>query len=246
MLAFVERVFHVNGRCHRYFQHNHVCTALSLPPGPRTHTSRRVALRLLLACASVSVTSERALGATAFEAVTGQAASSTDFPLELFTDPEGAFSLLRPSAWANDRVISTRQFARSSGVGVGPGVAFSLLLDPTENVSVLARPTPPGFTIAALGKPHVFAEGLMKTITSAPGPTRFADVVSAQHRESDGNLYYTVEYEVRTFQWARHNICVAVMKDGMLYTLNAQVPAEKWRQIAKPLRDIAQSFTLLT
>jgi PsbP len=207
-----------------------ICTAES----PAVVLPRRGVLRALIALYVARSTG-----------VADRGIAADELPLEQFTDDDGAFALLRPSNWARDRVVSTKQFARSSGVGAGPGVAFSLLLDPTENLSVLARPAPAGVTLSALGGPADFAKGLMASITSAPGPVRHATLLNTWRRVGGSNEYYAVEYLISSSQSNRHSICVAVIVKGYLYTLNIQIPVARWPLLAETMHTVAESFKVL-
>jgi PsbP len=227
--AFVPSILHVVRQSHPR-PWLAVCTAES----PAVVLPRRGVLRALLA-----------LYVARSAGVADRGIALNEFPLKQFTDDDGAFALLRPSVWARDRVVSTKQFARSSGVGAGPGVAFSLLLDPTENLSVLARPAPAGVTLSALGGPASFAKGLMASITSAPGPVRLATLLDTWRRVDSSHEYYAVEYLIRSTQFHRHNICVAVIVKGYLYTLNIQIPVTRWPLVADAMHTVAESFTVL-
>jgi hypothetical protein len=120
--------------------------------------------------------------------------------LEQYRDAAGGFALLRPSAWARDRIVDGRRFARDSGGG-GPGVAFEDVLDPTQNISVLARPVGGARQLADIGPPAGFGRKMCQAIQGGPaGSVRSARMVRAFARDGGsgdaGDVYYEVEYLV--------------------------------------------------
>jgi hypothetical protein len=50
---------------------------------------------------------------------------------------------------------------------------------------------------------------------------------------------------VETTRWARHNFAVFVVKDGLLYTFNAQASKEQWPSLEKQFVKMRDSFRLL-
>jgi hypothetical protein len=228
--------------------------SLPLPPPP--HLPRRHVLHLL---GGVCVSACHAGAAPATRAAAAGAAEP--LPLEPYRDAAGAFALLRPTAWARDAIVSTAAFAHSSGIGAGPGVAFTYLPDPSENMSVLGRPCGGSGgeggagrsgcdSLRALGTPGAFGRRLVRGIEqSAPKPLRVASMLAARERLGHAHgvdvLYYEVEYAVSSPAWARRNICVAAARNGVLYTLNVQAPLVRWAELSGTLHAIADSFELL-
>lgn len=248
---------HVVGR-----NHGECNTLLTASVSP-LRLSRRVFLVAL-----PSVVLSRLLGCPTSAADSSETNNnSSEFPLQPYVDPEGKFRLLRPSAWVQDRIIDSSQFARRSGIGGGPGVAFTYLLDPTDNVSVFARPAAAGMSLRALGTPGSFGRRLMQSLSSAvPTNLRLATLLTARERsgcavisdseadtrysgmctdEDRDDVYYELEYQVSSPTWTRRSVCVATIKHGLIYTLNAQVDATRWNQLCSSLRDIGRSFVVL-
>jgi hypothetical protein len=68
---------------------------------------------------------------------------------------------------------------------------------------------------------------------------------SRKYLDVSGLEYYELEYQVRkrgAGGWMRHNIAVLCAHQGLLYTLNAQVSADRWDTVAPVFQTAAASF----
>lgn len=164
--------------------------------------------------------------------------SAAHLPLDIYTSPNLNFSVLHPSHWPYDAAIDTK-------ASTGLATAFADPREPTRNMSVLVRKTVIGTPLRALGSPADFSRRLVQSVAGGEGQTaRTARVVRAVERVDGGGAVYEVEYVVATKTWVRHNLCVVAVRDGLLYTLNMQVPGAAWREVKKDFREIASSFRI--
>ncbi|KAM7272893.1 hypothetical protein ACFE04_027557 [Oxalis oulophora] len=117
------------------------------------------------------------------------------------------------------------------------------------NVSVIVSPVPLDFSIEAFGEPKEVGEAIVRKIT---GSGQRADVKgtlveSTLRNDSLTNVkYYKLEFRVESPSFQRHNIAVCCVRNGTLYTLNAQAPESVWHKVKTNFNRIADSFNLIT
>ncbi|KAA6421967.1 MAG: photosystem II reaction center family [Trebouxia sp. A1-2] len=115
-----------------------------------------------------------------------------------------------------------------------------------ENISVVVAPIQPGFKLESLGTAEQAGRRFLETTVASINANREAKLLAAESRHDDtGQLYYNLEYTVKSPQFFRHNLSVYAARDGLLYTLNAQCPEDKWTTEKDKLTVAAKSFALL-
>uniref|UniRef100_A0A0F7H1I4 Photosystem II reaction center PsbP family protein n=1 Tax=Monsonia marlothii TaxID=163685 RepID=A0A0F7H1I4_9ROSI len=118
------------------------------------------------------------------------------------------------------------------------------------NVSVIVSPISPEFSMEALGGGQEVGEAVVGTV-AAGSSRRGGDAVKGtliewRMREEAEKMvkYYEVEFKVESPSFRRHNVAVCCVRNGRLYTLNAQAPESAWPRLESDLYAIANSFTL--
>ncbi len=124
----------------------------------------------------------------------------------------------------------------------GPNILFHDLIDPNETVSLVISPVKSGKTLAELGSPGELGERLMNTALAQAAVEQKPQLVRAESRQDDKQLYYNLEYLVNTPNGTRHNLATIATSRGKLYTLNASVPESRWRKLATTLQQVVNSF----
>jgi hypothetical protein len=78
-------------------------------------------------------------------------------------------------------------------------------------------------------------------------PDISATLIDASLREdAETNVkYYKLEFRVESPSFRRHNVAVCCVRDGKLYTLNAQAPESSWKAVQKEFFAMADSFSLV-
>ncbi|KAL5566054.1 hypothetical protein UlMin_029218 [Ulmus minor] len=141
---------------------------------------------------------------------------------------------------SNDRLRNVNQPAVAFGP---PGTSGEL------NVSVIVSPVSLDFKIEAFGGPREVGEALVQTITgSGKRPEVKGTLVESTLREdSTKNVkYYELEFKVESPSFRRHNVAVFCVRNGRLFTLNAQAPESMWPEVQPDFQTIAKSFALLS
>lgn len=99
-----------------------------------------------------------------------------------------------------------------------------------------------------LGSPEAVAKSLFEKQLAPPGSGITPELVrAASRRDSQGRLYYVLEYRVAKGdidnpKWRRRNLSVLCANNGLLYTFNAQASADRWDQYAAAFQQAAGSF----
>uniref|UniRef100_A0A0F7H047 Photosystem II reaction center PsbP family protein n=1 Tax=Pelargonium echinatum TaxID=122254 RepID=A0A0F7H047_9ROSI len=115
------------------------------------------------------------------------------------------------------------------------------------NVSVIVSPVSLDFSIEAFGGPQEVGEALVRTIAgSSRVPNVKGTLIVSKLREDPTKMvkYYELEYRVESPRFERHNIAVCCVRNGRLYTLNAQAPESAWQEVESDIHVIANSFSL--
>ncbi|XP_060965575.1 psbP domain-containing protein 7, chloroplastic [Cannabis sativa] len=113
------------------------------------------------------------------------------------------------------------------------------------NVSVIVSPVSLDFKIEAFGRPNEVGETIVRTITgSGKRPeVKGTSVKSNLREDSLRNIaYYELEFRVESPSFRRHNVAVCCVRNGRLFTLNAQAPESAWPEVKLEFQRIAQSF----
>lgn len=115
------------------------------------------------------------------------------------------------------------------------------------NVSVIVSPVPIDFSIEAFGGPKEVGEALVKTVTGSGRRPELKGklLISSSREDSSKNVnYYTLEFQVESPTFKRHNVAVCCARKGRLFTLNAQSPESLWPDMKSVVYRIANSFSL--
>jgi photosystem II oxygen-evolving enhancer protein 2 len=151
--------------------------------------------------------------------------------LKSFVDGADGYQFLYPNGWLQVKVAN------------GPDVVFHDLIEVSENVSVVISPVPDGKTLPELGTPTEVGYRLGKAALAPPDSGRSAELVNAVQKESDGKIYYFLEYEVQLpNQQKRHNISSVAVSRSKLFTFNASVPEKRWKRLQPMIDEIVGSF----
>ena len=175
----------------------------------------------------------------------------------LLRHQQGAYELLVPASWLvdvtlerrrNDRLISSLDPPELRGrasrrVVVEPASAFG---PPgtagEENLSVVASEA--GFTLAQLGSAEECALRFLDALVDKGKAIQLsAALVSAGPATQQGFMF---EYTVESSRYRRHNLSLLVVAGGQLFTVTAQVPADRWAEDGPILRRCLESFRVTT
>uniref|UniRef100_A0A0F7H127 Photosystem II reaction center PsbP family protein n=1 Tax=Erodium texanum TaxID=28960 RepID=A0A0F7H127_EROTE len=149
---------------------------------------------------------------------------------------------LDPPPLTGSRSVDRRRNVNEPVVAFGPPGSSGEL-----NVSVIVSPISRDFSIEAFGGPWEVGEALVRTITgSSKRPNVEGTLVESTLREDDVKMvkYYELEFRVESPTFHRHNIAVCCVRNGRLYTLNAQAPESSWPEVKSDMHVIANSFSL--
>ncbi|CAD7700742.1 unnamed protein product [Ostreobium quekettii] len=177
-------------------------------------------------------------------------------------DQKNGFEFQYPASWLADQRLARRDAARIEAENPldlpslqartrTPSTEPVLAFGPPgttgeENVSAVVAPTgATRFDLADFGTPSQAGKSLLDSVIAPEGSGKLATLIAADSRiDDDQNLYYSLEYTVKTSSWLRHNLSVYAVRNGVLYTLNAQCPEELWQRDEAILRRTAASFKL--
>ncbi|KAH0775701.1 hypothetical protein KY290_007112 [Solanum tuberosum] len=113
------------------------------------------------------------------------------------------------------------------------------------NVSVIVAQVPIDFSIEIFGGPKEVGEAIVQTITgSGKRPNVKGTLIQANLREDSNKKYYTLEFQVESPTFERHNVAVCCARGGKLFTLNSQSPQSIWPMVKEDFYKIADSFSL--
>lgn len=153
--------------------------------------------------------------------------------LKSYVDSADGYQFLYPNGWLPVKVSS------------GPDVVFHDFIETTENVSVMISPVPKGKTLAELGTPGEVGYKLSKSAIAPPDSGREAELVNAGKLESDGKIYYVLEYAVKLpNQQERHNLASVAVSRGKLFTFNASAPEKRWPKMRQVFEQMVNSFSV--
>jgi photosystem II oxygen-evolving enhancer protein 2 len=173
-----------------------------------------------------------ALVATFVFALTLQGCVSIGGGLNAFVDDIDGYRFLYPNGWVQVKAINS-----------GLDVVFHDIIEQTENLSIVINPIPGKKSLKDLGSPSEVGYQLSKSAIAPDGSGRTAELIDASERETNGKIYYQLEYLVKLADGReRHNIASASISRGKLFTLNASTPKGRWEAMKSPLERAAQSF----
>ncbi|KAJ8557523.1 hypothetical protein K7X08_003148 [Anisodus acutangulus] len=176
-------------------------------------------------------------------------------------DANEGFEFVYPSTWVGDQTLLYRAAGKiersldlpplSNGdrgrknvnepvVAFGPPGSNGEL-----NVSVIVAPVPIDFSIEAFGGPKEVGEAIVRTITrSGKRPNVKGTLIQANLREDLNQKYYTLEFQVESPTFQRHNVAVCCARRGKLFTLNSQAPESIWPMVKADFYKMADYFSL--
>ncbi|MGH1395259.1 MAG: photosystem II reaction center PsbP [Trichormus sp.] len=153
--------------------------------------------------------------------------------LKSFVDTTDGYQFLYPNGWLQVKVDN------------GPDVVFHDLIEISENVSVVISPVPENKTLKELGTPTEVGYKLGKAALAPADSGRSAELVNALEKESDGKIYYILEYLVTLpNQQKRHNVASVAVSRGKLFTFNASIPEKRWTKVKRAMEDVVDSFSV--
>ncbi|XP_059307553.1 psbP domain-containing protein 7, chloroplastic [Lycium ferocissimum] len=178
-------------------------------------------------------------------------------------DTNEGFEFVYPSTWVGDQTVLYRAAGKiersldlpplSNGdrrrknvnepvVAFGPPGSNGEL-----NVSVIVAQVPIDFMIETFGGPTEVGEAIVRTITgSGKRPDLNGTLIQANLREHSNQKYYTLEFQVESPTFQRHNVAVCCARGGKLFTLNSQAPESIWPKVKADFYKIADSFSLIS
>ncbi|WP_448380872.1 photosystem II reaction center PsbP [Gloeomargarita sp.] len=154
--------------------------------------------------------------------------------LNPYVDTVDGYQFLYPNGWVR---VQPNEPSRD-----GLDILFHDLIDPSETVSMVISTVKSGKTLAELGSPLEVGQRLLNTALAQAAVDQKPELVSADSRQDDQQLYYTLEYVVNTKTGRRHNIAAIATRHGKLYTLNASVPESRWAKLAPILQRVVNSL----
>lgn len=193
------------------------------------------------------------------------------YPVGGFTrclDSDNGFEFIYPSSWVGDQTLLYREAKKAElqrsldppplpnrGSPSGPRnisepvAAFGPPGSNGElNVSVIVSTVPRDFSIETFGSPKDVGEVVLRRIArTRRSPDINATLIDAAVREDAGRVkYYKLEFRVESPSFRRHNVAVCCVRDGRLYTMNAQAPESAWKAVQKEFLAMADSFGLVS
>jgi photosystem II oxygen-evolving enhancer protein 2 len=173
-----------------------------------------------------------ALVATVVLALNLQGCVSIGGGLNAFVDDIDGYRFLYPNGWVQVKAVNS-----------GLDVVFHDIIEQTENLSIVINPTPGTKSLKDLGSPSEVGYQLSKSAIAPEGSGRTAELIDATERETNGKIYYQMEFLVKLADGReRHNVASAAVSRGKLFTLNASTPEARWEAMKSPLERATQSF----
>ncbi len=159
--------------------------------------------------------------------------ASTASGLKSYVDSTDGYEFLYPNGWLPVKVSN------------GPDVVFHDLIETTENVSVVVSSVPQSKTLAELGTPGEVGYKLSKSAIAPPDSGREAELVNAGKLESDGKIYYLLEYAVKLpNQQELHNLASVAISRGKLFTFNVSALEKRWPKVRQVFEQLVNSFSV--
>ena len=153
--------------------------------------------------------------------------------LNSFKSPDGRYAFLYPTGWTRVAVTG------------GPAVVFHDLINSDETVSLVVSDVDAEDDLQTLGSAVAVGERLRREVIAPDGSGRDADLIEARERESDGHVFYDLEYAVHLQDRDRHELATVVVDRGRLYTLATSTNEDRWPKVKALFESVISSFTLL-
>ena len=161
------------------------------------------------------------------------ACSGASGGLNSFKSPDGRYAFLYPTGWTRVAVTG------------GPAVVFHDLIHSDETVSLVVSEVDPDDDLESLGSAVAVGERLRREVIAPDGSGRNAELIEASERDSDGHVFYDLEYAVHLEDRDRHELATVVVDRGRLYTLATSTNEERWSKVQGLFSSVISSFTLL-
>jgi photosystem II oxygen-evolving enhancer protein 2 len=150
-----------------------------------------------------------------------------------YIDTTDGYEFSYPNGWVQVKVAN------------GPDVVFHDIIELTENVSVVISPVPQGKTLKEIGTPTEVGYKLGKNALAPEGSGRKAELVNAEERESNGTIYYLLEYAIALpNNQQRHDLASVAVNRGKLFTFNASIPERRWSRVKRLIEESVESFSV--
>lgn len=156
--------------------------------------------------------------------------------LQRYADTKDGYEFLYPNGWIGVDV---------KDASPGVDVVFRDLIERSENLSVIISDIPQNKSLKDLGTPSDVGYRFLRKINDDPQGDRQAELLTAEERDSDGKLYYLLEYRViGAHQEPRHDLASVTTNRGKLVTFNLSTTETRWPKVDKLFNSVARSFNV--
>ncbi len=163
----------------------------------------------------------------------GSCSTTSSAGLEAFQSPDGRYAFFYPTGWT--RVA----------VNGGPTVVFHDLINSDETLSLVLSEVGNDIDLEELGSPQEVGERLVSEVIAPEGTGRDVELVEAEERESNGHIFYDLEYAVHLPDRDRHELATVVIDRGSLYTFAAGTNENRWPKVKGLFEKVITSFKFL-
>ncbi len=154
--------------------------------------------------------------------------------VQSYVDTKDGYQFFYPSGWIQ---VATSKSAQ------GVDVIFRDLVEQTENLSVVINPIPNEQTLENLGTASEVGYHFLQQVNANSALNREVELINAQRYESEGKIYYNLEYDVKSSdQENRHDLARIVINRGKLYTFDLSTPQTRWSTVKPLFEKVLQSF----
>jgi photosystem II oxygen-evolving enhancer protein 2 len=156
--------------------------------------------------------------------------------LQRYSDTQDGYEFLYPNGW-----IAVDVKEASPGVDA----VFRDLIERDENLSVIVSDIPADKSLEDLGDPSAVGYRFLKKINDDPDNGRQAELLSAEERDSNGKVYYLLEYRVTLpDSQQRHDLASVTTNRGKLVTFNLSASERRWSAVEPLFNTVARSFSV--
>ena len=154
--------------------------------------------------------------------------------LQRYSDTKDGYEFLYPNGWIGVDV---------KGASPGVDVVFRDLIERDENLSVIISDVPNNKTLTDLGTPTDVGYRFMKTVNDNANGDRRAELISAEERDDEGQVYYALEYRVLLGDNVeRHDLASVTTNRGKLITFDLSTSEGRWDRVKTLFNTVASSF----
>jgi photosystem II oxygen-evolving enhancer protein 2 len=156
--------------------------------------------------------------------------------LKSYVNASKGYEFLYPNGWVPVEV-------RNASEGVD--IVFRDIIERSENLSVIISQIPENKDLKDLGTASEVGYRFLKTVNQNPDSDRVADLIRAESKQTDGQTYYLLEYEVELpDRQKRHDLASVVTSNGKLFTFNLSTSATRWDTVKNTFEVVAKSFSV--